>query len=411
MKSQGIILHVEQRCRHLPIKSISPQSYYFLAIGNNELSIKQGDTLSIGQPITTDNGTNIFQHSPVDGVFEEIQHFYGQDHVVIRANEIQDWPDYILHDPFVKEPDILIDEVRKAGIIGMGGAGFPTHLKLKSAKNNVHTVLINAVECEPFLSSDVSLMFENALQIIQGARISAYIVGAERIVVAIHKNVELRRHLEKYIDSTVQLIEVDTIYPSGFEKLLIQQITGQELNYRQLPSVAGIIIHNVATTFALYEALFYHKPLIERTLTIDGALANEFGNFRVPIGTPISAFMRPFADFDACIAINGGPMMGRSLENTKSTTKNMNGILIFEGTIADSEVDCIGCAACASYCPMRLEPFRLINMIRFDEFSIVSEYGLYECIGCNVCSFVCPSHIPLGSTIFQGKKTLMSQQK
>ncbi|MGL4388115.1 MAG: 4Fe-4S dicluster domain-containing protein, partial [Brevinema sp.] len=209
----------------------------------------------------------------------------------------------------------------------------------------------------------------------------------------------------------IQIIETESIYPSGFEKFLIKQIVNKELNYREFSTDAGVVVHNVATAFAIYEALVKHKPLIERTVTVDGALANEFGNFRVPIGTPISAFMRPFADFNACVGINGGPMMGRSLENTKSTTKNMNGVLIFEGEIDEPEVECIACAACVSHCPMRLEPFRLINLIRSDEFHLASDEGMMECIACNVCSYVCPSYIPLGSTIFQGKRSLMAQKK
>ncbi|MGL4387863.1 MAG: hypothetical protein ACRCTJ_00525, partial [Brevinema sp.] len=200
MKSQGIVVRAEGRCHHSSIKSIPMESHYFLPLGVEGLSITNGEKVTIGQPITIDTGTNVLSHSPVGGIFEEVQNFYGQDYAVIRSDVEQKWPEYETHDPFNKDPDTLIEDVRKAGIIGMGGAGFPTHIKLKSAKNKVHTVLINSVECEPFLSSDVSLMLENAPQIIEGARISRYIVGAKYITIAIHENAELRQHLEKYID-------------------------------------------------------------------------------------------------------------------------------------------------------------------------------------------------------------------
>ncbi|MGL4394836.1 MAG: RnfABCDGE type electron transport complex subunit C [Brevinema sp.] len=411
MKAQGIVVRAEGRCRGLSIKSIPMQSQYFLPIGAEGLLIQKGQEVRIGQVITPDIGTNVLNHSPIDGIFEEVQSFHGQDYAVIRAHAQQNWPEYPNQDPFIKTPDELIEDVRKAGIVGMGGAGFPTHLKLKTAKNKVHTILINGVECEPFLASDVALMLEHASQIVQGARLIRYIVGAKYITIAIHKNPELRAHLETYIDETIQVIETESIYPSGFEKFLVKQMTEQEINYKQFTIDAGIITQNVATTFAIYEALVKNKPLFERTLTVDGALANEYGNFRVLIGTPISAFMRPFADFNACVGINGGPMMGRSLQTAQSTMKNMNGVLIFEGEIDEPETECISCSACVTHCPMRLEPFRLIDMLRHEESDLAIEDGVLECIGCNACSYVCPSYIPLGSTIFQGKRTLMTQKK
>lgn len=404
MKLQGVFLNAQARSKHLPIKSMPMQEYYYLPIPQEGTSVNPGDILEQGQIVVPDSQSNVLQHSPVNGIFEEIQNFYGQDYMVIHAFPNQIEKIYLLQDPFTKDPNILIDEVRKAGIIGMGGAGFPSHLKLKNSKNKVHTLLINCVESEPFLSGDIVLMFEHAMEIIQGARVIKYIIGAHYVEIAIYKNPELRKHLESYLDETIKIVEFDHIYPMGCDRLIVYAVSGIELTPQQLSIDIGYVTFNVSTIFAIYEALFYNKPLIERILTVDGALSYEFGNFRVLLGTPISSFMRPFADLDAGIIFEGGPMMGKRLDDVKSTNKTMNSILIFEGTIDKEESSCIRCAECVDHCPMKLEPFRLINMVRHEEIDLSIENGLWSCIGCNVCSYICPSYIPLGTTIFEAKK-------
>lgn len=298
----------------------------------------------------------------------------------------------------------IIDIVRGAGIVGLGGATFPTAVKLTPPKGkSFETVIINGAECEPYLTCDDALMREKPLEIIIGAELLMRACGAEKVVIGIEENKkEAFASISKNIPagSPVTAVLLKKKYPQGGEKQLIEALTGRRVPEGGLPSDVGALVDNVATAYAVWNAVYNNEPLTERVLTVTGPGLSNPGNFRVPLGVSVDTLIEHAGGLpeDTGKVIAGGPMMGRAVSNTDSpSTKGLSGLVIVpEKDAARGEVGpCIRCAKCVDVCPMGLEPYLIAVRGIHHLWIEARDHGALSCLECGCCSYVCPSNRPI----------------
>ena len=298
----------------------------------------------------------------------------------------------------------IAGRIRRAGLVGMGGAGFPTPVKTTVPENKkIEYFIINGIECEPFLTADDRLMVEKAEQIVIGAKIINKLLGIQNAVIAIDENkplaVEILSKITKtYVGVNVQVLK--TKYPQGGEKQLIKAITGREVPSGKLPADVGCLVHNVGTVYAVYEAVAKNKPLIERIVTLSGDDCPNAGNYRVRIGTPASYLIAKTGLPPEKIGeiIFGGPMMGTSAANPQApVTKLTSGILLLSDKFTRKlpETDCIRCGKCVEVCPMGLSPYLITKYAKEGMFAEAKAISALDCIECGSCAYICPAKIPL----------------
>ncbi|MBU2540453.1 MAG: electron transport complex subunit RsxC [Candidatus Omnitrophica bacterium] len=306
--------------------------------------------------------------------------------------------------------DTLGKIILDAGIVGMGGAAFPTHIKLKPPKP-VDTFILNAAECEPYLTSDYRLMIENPEGIISGMKLMLKILGTRNVYLAIEDNkpeaIKKFKSLAKNNDFKVCVLK--TVYPQGGEKQLTQSILAKEVPAGGLPFDIGVVVQNVATAFAVYEAVYLRKPLYERVVTVCGsALANP-KNLRVRIGTSIReliAFCAPLQQEVRKIII-GGPMMGIAQSSMDvPIIKASGGVILFSKNEVSLRQDrvCCRCARCVDICPARIEPAMITIAIEKEKWDMLAEFNIFDCIECGLCSYICPAKRDLVHLIRYGKE-------
>ena len=318
----------------------------------------------------------------------------------------------------VPDAAIVIERVEAAGIVGMGGAAFPTHIKLKGRSDMpIDTVIINGAECEPYITTDDRLMQEQAAAIFRGLEIIRQTVGAQKGYVAseINKPVAIEQLQQEAKNwEYLEAVRLDTRYPHGAEKHLIKAVLNREVPMRQLPMAVGALVNNVQTTVAIAAAVDRERPLIARVLTVSGSAIRNPGNFLTPIGTPIRDLIEAaggLTDPEAIIVI-GGPMTGTATTDLDlPVTKSTSGIVALQpGEYADrSNEVCIRCARCVSVCPMYLQPNRITAFVNNHMLPEAMEFGLQDCILCGACAYVCPSHRPLLQWLRQGKAQAAQQ--
>lgn len=395
-----------------------------------EILVAAGDAVKKGQLIARRQGQVSAQHhAPTSGVIAAVTevpapHPSGlpQSTIVIEPDGQEEWaalPDPIA-DPFAVAPAVIADRVAESGIVGMGGATFPSAVKLNlGIRYKIETLLINGAECEPYLTCDDRLMREHAVEIIDGARIMAYALGAPRIVVAIEENkphaiAAMTVAAESF--SQIEIAVLPVKYPMGSERHLTLAITGQETPARKLTADLGVVVHNVATARAVHEAVRFGRPLLRRVVTVSGEAIRTPKNVEVALGTPVTElidFCGSFAQRPERI-IQGGPMMGTPLPNLDvPVVKGMSGILALTATeINDRPADpCIRCGACVNICACGLTPVELAANIRHDNLEGAVKLGLLDCVSCGSCSWVCPSHIPLVHYFNYAKGALNAQDR
>ncbi|MCK4841146.1 MAG: electron transport complex subunit RsxC [Methylococcales bacterium] len=298
----------------------------------------------------------------------------------------------------------LIQAVQNTGMVGLGGASFPTHVKMNIPDDcNIHTVIINGCECEPFLTTDHRIMLEQIEYLIRGIRIAMKSVDAPKAIIGVEDNKinvleAIQPHLP--IDGSISIEAVVTKYPQGAEKMLVYSLLGKEIPSGKLPSSIGVAIFNVATLAAIGELLPYSRGLIERIVTITGDDLNKPGNYLVPIGTPLSHILE-HAEFTGNEAelILGGPMMGMPAGFLNTPVKKGTGaVLVLDkrATKRDDILPCIKCSMCLQVCPINLNPSELGMLAAKRQYDVMEEqYHLNDCFECGCCSYVCPSNIPL----------------
>ena len=389
--------------------------------------VKKGDNVVVGQLIAEATGfmsANI--HSPISGTVTAVDmQVNGQglrQMMVTIKREGDEWDSNIDRSTTLVtecnlEPKAIIEKIKAAGIVGMGGATFPTHVKLSIPDGKKAEVLIiNGVECEPYLTSDYRTMLERGEELIAGTRILMRAIGVTTAVIGVEANKpDAVKHLQTLVgaatDITIQMLK--TQYPQGGEKQLIAAVTGREVPAPPaLPIDVGAVVCNASTAVAVYEAVQKNKPLIERVVTVTGAAVPQPKNLLTRFGTPVEALIAKcggLADGDVKV-INGGPMMGRALSNiAMPVMKGCSGITIMVGENAKRGVEspCIKCAKCVEACPMGLEPYLLSKQARKKAWDAMEANDITSCIECGCCQFTCPANIPLLDYVRLGKQTVM----
>lgn len=306
----------------------------------------------------------------------------------------------------------IIELIKDAGIVGLGGATFPAHVKLMPPPGSkAEVVIINAAECEPCLSCDDMLMRENSREIVKGVQLLMRAAGVDRAVIAIENNKPEAIAAMTEASATAPGIEVMVMqvkYPQGGEKQLIEAVTGREVPSGALPIATGSIVQNVATAYAVYRAIYHNEPILDRVLTLhDG---NEGKNLRVALGTILSTLVDG-KEYEKIIL--GGPMMGRTASTLNTPMiKGTSGILLDSRYAHRREPEpCIRCAACVNVCPMGLEPFLLSTLSRLKQYDDAEQNKIANCIECGSCSYICPSSRPILDFIRVGKGKVMAAMR
>ncbi len=392
--------------------------------------VKKGDPVKVGQVIGKAEGfvsTNI--HSSVSGVVEKVDNVLDSSGFrrlsVIIKTEGDEWVTNIdrssdLRKEITLSKEEIISKVLEAGIVGLGGATFPSHVKLSVPKGKkADCLILNGVECEPYLTSDHALMLEKGEEILVGATALMKALGVEKAYVGIENNkpdaIEKMTALaESYPGITVQPLKVK--YPQGGEKQLIKAVINREVPSGGLPIDVGVVVFNVGSAYAVYEAVQKNKPLIERVVTVTGKSVTNPGNFMVRIGTPISTVIEAAGGIpgDTGKIIGGGPMMGKALITPEiPVVKGSSGVLLMPDKESKRHPvqPCIRCAKCVSVCPMGLEPYLLEALSRNDLFERAEGDRITDCIECGSCSYTCPASRPLLDYIRYGKTNVIKIQR
>jgi len=384
--------------------------------------VKKGDEVKVGQLIAKASGfisANI--HSPVSGKVFKIDNVYDSSgyrkpSIIINVDG-DEWVDTIDRSPDIDaniklSPKEITDKLNEMGIVGLGGATFPSFVKLLVPEGKkVDFLIINGVECEPYLTSDHRVMLERGEEMLIGVSILMKGLKVDRALVGIEDNKkdaieDLKKIAQKFKGIEIHPLKVQ--YPQGGEKQLIQALTGREVPSGKLPLEVGCVVNNVGTALAVYEAVQKNKPLFERVVTVTGKSVKKPSNFLARIGTPIKELIEAAQGLpdDTGKIINGGPMMGKSLLNTDvPVVKGTSGILIMpkaESKRKDTS-NCIRCAKCVQVCPMGLEPVLLSKTSKLALFEKVEAERVMDCIECGSCSYTCPANIPLLDYIRYGK--------
>ncbi|MFQ3676117.1 MAG: electron transport complex subunit RsxC, partial [Endomicrobiia bacterium] len=382
--------------------------------------VKPNDYVLIGQKVADYDGLISSPiHSPVSGKvleFKEILHpVLGNKFpaIVIENDGNNKFVDFNskYKEYFRYDRTEIVNVIRENGVVGLGGAMFPTHVKL-SPKKEIEVVLLNGCECEPYLTCDDKLMQEHAREIVEGLKIIMYVLDAPRAVVVLENNKsESFKKMQEVVSRVpnVTTISVKTKYPQGAEKQLIKTVLGREVPSGGLPMDVGVVVQNVGTSYAIYNAVIKGIPLYERVVTISGDI-NRIGNFVIPLGTMVRDIVK-ILNIDTSKTdklIFGGPMMGVSLPTQEvPVIKGTSGILFLKDKIKDYTYGaCIRCSKCIRVCPMRLMPNFLSVYTEYNLWDRVKVFSPNDCIECGCCSYVCVSKRPIVSQIKFAKTKL-----
>ncbi len=387
-----------------------------------ECVVQKGDQVKVGQLLAKATGfVCANMHSSVSGSVTKVDKIldasgYPKPAIFISV-EGDEWVDEIDRTPTVVrecnlEPKEIIDRIAAAGVVGMGGATFPTHVKLSVPPGRkAEFLIINGVECEPYLTSDHRLMLEHGEELLVGIAILRKALGNPPAIIGIERNkpdaiAHLTELAKGFEGISVQPLKVK--YPQGGEKQLIEAITRREVPAGKLPIDVGAVVQNVGTAFAVYEAVQKNKPLIERVVTVTGPSLTNPVNVLARVGTPITRLLEFAGGMpeDTGKVISGGPMMGKALKNIAApVTKGTSGVLVMPEPLAlrPKEQQCIRCSKCTFGCPMGLEPYLLYKQAQHALLEDMERDYVMSCIECGSCSFTCPAALPLLDFIRLGK--------
>jgi electron transport complex protein RnfC len=376
--------------------------------------VEEGQEVARGQRIARPDGfMSVSMHAPASGVVRRIGLAPSITGRMVQAVYLQPHPgstqEVCEGKPCPLEtatPDEIVAAIQDAGVVGLGGAAFPTHVKLKPPEGkHIDTLLINGIECEPYLTTDHRVMLEQREDVFTGIRYLLKVTGAERVIVGIEANkpdavAHLRAGLPDDLPISVEVLTVK--YPQGAEKMLIAALLGREVPSGGLPVDVHALCCNVATTAEIGRLLPRGRGIQERVITITGPAVKHKGNYRMPIGTPLRFIMETVGvEEDVNRVFLGGPMMGQAASSLEIVvTKGTSGVTAFTDSEAErthaASYPCIRCAYCVDACPLFLNPCELGNLARNREYErMANEFHLMDCFECGSCSFVCPSHIPL----------------
>ncbi len=405
------------------VRNVPLQSEYRVIVAQNigappKVTVKPGQVVKKGERIAEASGfVSVPLHSPTSGKVVAIEDVPGPMGTAVPAVRIDsdgedawcDLPPSL--DWRSSSPESLRQRIADSGIVGMGGAAFPTHVKLSPPPDKkIDYLILNGAECEPYLTADHRLMLENPESVLIGAAICGRILGVENICVGveINKTDAIEALLKKAGDYGVQVVGLKVRYPQGAEKQLIYAIARRKVPAGGLPMDAGCVVQNVGTAAACAAAVLRGEPLIERITTVTGEAIRNPGNWRCRIGTPIRVPIELSGGVtcEPGKAILGGPMMGFAQRSFDVTVmKNTSGILLLPTTMVRQyeSTGCIRCGRCLSVCAMNLNPGALATAIESEKFAIAAHNHLMDCIECGSCAYVCPAHRPLVQHFRRGK--------
>ena len=390
--------------------------------------VNPGDSVTVGQPIARRGETGAFAHASVSGrvaAIENRPHPWGgvSPAIVIHnddRNELYRGPMAPL-DPAGLTLDQLVRRAEEAGVVGMGGGAFPTWEKLRRSAGKTDTLIINAAECEPYVTADYRLLLERVEHILRGAQVLAGCLGCERVALVTDGDklsaVEaVERRLRRLHGVRVQIVTVRSRYPLGAEKQIIQTVTGREVPPNGTPLDAKCAVFNVATLYAIQDALFQARPLTHRAVTVTGGAVTRPRNLWVPIGTPLRCLLEACGGLreEADRMLTGGPMMGVALQDLNAPViKDTNTLVCLAGWEHKPDRPagvCIRCGKCVAACPMHLAPTFVRRALEERDMEKLKKFHLEDCNACGCCSFICPAQIPLVETIAQAKGLLRREE-
>jgi len=409
----------------LPARLVVPLSQHLGAPAKPV--VKPGDEVKAGQLIAEQNGfISAPVHAPAAGkvaALEETLTASGRacGAIVIETSAEQAWT-LLPALPQWRTADRkdLIAQIGAAGVVGMGGAGFPTRVKLSPpADKPIDTVILNGAECEPYLTSDHRMMLERAGEIRLGAEIIRHILGAKTLRVAIEDNkpdaIAAMEQAFQGVDGDVAVTVLHTSYPQGSEKQQIYAVTGREVPRGGLPMDVGCVVENVSTAFAVYDAVVNGRPLVRRVIAVTGDAVEKPSNLLAPCGTLYADLVAACGGLKgkAAKVISGGPMMGFAVSSLNVPTgKTASGLLLLSAKNVSCYTSqaCISCGRCVDACPMRLTPSELSQCIEADDIEGAEQIALMDCIECGSCAYVCPAHRPLVHHMRRGKAVVMAKR-
>lgn len=423
----GVHPHENKLSAHCPIVQAALPTQAVIMLGQHigapaKPLVAKGDRVKVGTKIAGPGGfVSAAIHSSVSGRVSKIDMVvdaggYARPAILIDV-EGDEWePGIDRSDTLVRDcalsSEEIVEAIADAGIVGLGGACFPTHIKLSpppSAK--AECLIVNGVECEPYLTADHRLMLEHAEEILVGVSLLMRAIKVDRAFIGIERNKPdaIRLMQEKAADHVgIEVVPLKVKYPQGGEKLLIDAILQRRVPSGALPISTGAVVQNVGTAFAVYQAVQKHKPLFERVVSVTGKSLPHPSNLLVRIGTPVGRLIEACGGLpeDAGKIISGGPMMGKALASPDvPTVKGTSGVLVMSGGEAarGAVQPCIRCAKCVSVCPMGLEPYLLATVSAHGGFERVEKEDIMSCIECGSCQFTCPSNRPMLDYIRLGK--------
>lgn len=377
-----------------------------------------GDVVTVGQKLADGEGLCVPVHASVSGRVAEIGEYPHPDGgtclAIVLENDGKDTPCPTVTapgEPLELDNSRLLELIREAGVVGMGGAGFPTHVKGEAP---VEVLIANGCECEPYLTSDDLLLQTCPEEVLRGLRVMKKLTGARRVVLALEDNkpqaqAALREKLGGQGD--VEIVSLVTRYPQGSEKQLIQAVTGRQVPSGKLPRDVGCAVFNVTTLWAVSRAVYEGAPVTHRLVTLTGDGVQEPQNFWVPLGTPFGAVIAAGGGLKEKIwkVISGGPMMGVAQENLDAPVIKTTGAILCLTEAQNGEREepvCIRCGKCVEVCPMGLTPLYLFRYGKREDFKALERLHLADCIGCGCCAYVCPGKVPLVRQFKASKKAI-----
>lgn len=378
-----------------------------------EPTVKVGDTVAVGQLIgDSDKFVSAPIHASVSGTVTAIGDVKLPNGAVSKAVTIESDGEMRLWEgvkpPKVETREDLIKAVRASGLVGLGGAGFPTHVKLNfPPEKNIDTLVVNAAECEPYITVDYRECMENSWDVLSGVYTLKELLGFKQVIIAAEDNKpEAFKVLSRIADNkadkdgSVKLMILESKYPQGAEKMMVQSATGRKVPPGKLPADVGCVVMNVASVAFIARYLKSGKPLVSRSLTVDGSAIAEPKNVRVPVGTDIGEIIEFCGGFkgEPSKILTGGPMMGLAIVGTElPVLKQNNAILAFtaEDAVLKPETDCIRCGRCVAACPMSLMPTNIVKAAKMKDADALKKAGVAVCMECGSCAFACPAGKPL----------------
>lgn len=412
---------------HPMVEYLNPDHVFIPLVERNlklTPTVEVGDKVKIGQSVADDGYGAFTSHASISGEVKAIKKVWHSSGKMVEAIHIENDHKTILDESIKERKDIeglsrdeLIDIMKKAGINGLGGAGFPSYIKYQT-RDDIHTVIINAVECEPYLTCDYHFLIAHPEKLLRGASYMMRAADAERVVIAYksyNQKIEdvLAPFMEKY--PHIQLMPVKDIYPAGWEKYIVEQVTNK--TYRSLPSQVGVIVNNSATAISYADAVEQNIPLISRPITITGEGINDPKTFFVPIGTKVSELIAQCGGYIEGLNpmeanyIAGGPMTGRAIFIDDLVVNDTLGAVIIRPIYKWDYPECLGCGRCADVCPVYLTPTEIKKAYERKDIKLLGLLDANKCVQCGLCSYVCPSHVEITEAVTKGKDLLRKGAK